>query len=240
MAKTPRVATAAWRQGFQDTKQAHHRISFFYGVDVVMGAIGSSLGAVVVPQNAHVWEQVLYPVVGGLIGVLVGVVLIFLIFTAVSATRQSITNMVTVAVQNTVAVQSNVAVTLQFPTPVVIVNPKEGVGRLQYLLERGTELEPDLSPTGIQKHNWGQMEYWTQQWLDRVTKHVWLYLPDHASYILNDTDLHLDSQVKKYVGWQMPLAVRRVVFEHRLTKLRQVCAQIPGLRTEDSQASGGE
>ena len=79
------------------------------------------------------------------------------------------------------------------------------------------------------------MEYWTQKWLDYVTKDVWEFLPSQATYIISDEGFQIRNEILKYVGWQNELAVRRVVFDRRLGRLRQVCSQIPELHMVDFQ-----
>lgn len=236
MAKTRPVSV--WRQGWQATKQAHHGIAFFYGVEVMMALLGGAFGLLAIPSGASRLDQALYPAIGTVIGIAVGILLLFLFFTVVASVRQNIGTMVTNIVTQ-VTIQNMTTVVLPYTTPVVVSDAEKGISALRYLLERGTELEPDLSPTGVHRHGWGQMEYWTQQWLDYVTKDVWLFLPTQAAYIVSDEGLHIQNEMLKYMGWQAPLAVRRVVFERRLGRLRQVCSQIQELHKTDSQKKEG-
>lgn len=232
------IPMSAWREGWEATRQAHHRITFFYGVDVMMGALGGFVGTLALPAEPSLLQQALYPAVGTVIGVVVSVFILFLVFSGAAYVRRRMTIMVTNIVTH-VSIQNNVTVASPYLTPVILSDAEQGISALRYLLNRGTELEPDVSPTGVHRWGWGQMEYWTQQWLDRVAEGVWQYIPDQATYIMSDEGLQLRDEVLKYEGWQSPLAVRRVVFDRRLGRLRQVCSQIPKLHMADSEPEEG-
>ena len=225
----------SWRAGWEATKQAHHRILFFYGIEVVIAALGGIVGALVVPSNPSTLEQALYPGIGTVVGVVSGVLHMFLVFTGATFVRQRMTSMVTTIVKQTID-----PVISPYPIPVVLPNANQGIPELKYLLKRGTELEPDVSPTGVDHWGWAQLEYWTQQWLNHVAESVWQYIPDHAAYITSDEGIRIQDEIPRYTGWQMSLAVRRVVFDHWLGRLRQVCSHIPELHTPDSLTGEGE
>ena len=223
-----------WRAGWEAFLRAHHGITFFWGIDVVMAIGGGFLGDLRVPANASILEQAVSPAVGTVLGIIAGVLLIFLMLTLAAAVRQGITVMVTNIVTQT-SIQNNVIVAPAYPTPVVMSDMGEGLCAFRYLLKRGAELEPDVSPTGEHQWGWPQLEYWTQKWLDYVANDVWKFMPDQATYIMNDDNLHIQDAVLKYSGWKSYLAVRRVVFDYRFGRLREICSQIPELRREDSQ-----
>ena len=230
---------SAWRAGWEATKQAHHGITFYWGIDMILGGVGGVGGKLLVPKTASSLQQALYPTVGTILGVIVGVLTLFIFFIVVSYIQKRFTVMVTNVV-NQVSVHNNVTLTAPYPTPIVLADVDRGVSTLQYLLKRGAELEPDLSPTGEHRFGWPQLEYWTQSWLDNVSIDVWQYIPQQAAYIMNDEGLQIRNELMKYDGWKYPLATRRVVFSHRFGRLREICSQIPELHRVDSQTEGDE
>lgn len=199
-----------------------------------MGAVGGIVGSLTLPGNSSPLQQSLYPTVGTVIGLISGVLILFLYFTVLSYIQTKFAIMVKNAV-NQASVHNDVTVKSPYPTPVILSDSEEGIPALRYLLNRGAELEPDLSPSGVSRWGWPQLEYWTQQWLDYVSQDVWRYIPEQASYVMNDEGLRIRDEVLKYVGWQSPLATRRVVFSYRLRRLREICAQVPELLTADPQ-----
>ena len=81
----------------------------------------------------------------------------------------------------------------------------------------------------------GWIEEELQTWINMLQADIWKYLPHQAQYILSDNGFVIEKEVKKYAGWNSILAYRRVVLDRRLVRLREICAQIPELRTGDSQ-----
>lgn len=86
---------SAWRTGWKATKQAHHGITFSWGVDVMMMAFGGIIGELAVPSAPTDLERALYPGIGGVLGFVLGVLLLFLCFTLFAYARQNFTLMAT-------------------------------------------------------------------------------------------------------------------------------------------------
>lgn len=143
------------RAGWEATRHAHHGISFFWGIDVMMAVGGGFLGDLRVPSNASVLEQAVSPAVGTVLGIMSGVLLIFLVLTLAAALRQGVTVMVTNIVTQ-VSIQNNVTVISPYPTPVVVLREEQGIKELRYLIGRGHELELYLQPHG--EYNYPQVE----------------------------------------------------------------------------------
>jgi len=231
---------STWRQGWQATKQAHRGISFFWGIDVMMGAVGGVIGALLVPSQATRLEQALYPSIGTVVGIVIGVLLILLVFAAKAFVRQSMTTLVTNIVTQ-VSVQKSVTIIRPYPMPIEMSDMTKGIPALKYLLHQGMDLEEIFrGAVGDASGLRSNMEEWLQDWLDRLQSDVWEYLPNQAQYILSDEGFEIERDVKKYAGWDATLAYRRAVLDRRLGRLREICSHIPELHMADSPSGEAE
>jgi len=95
MATDDRQHRSAWRVGWASTNRAHHGITFSWGVDVMMMALGGIIGELMVPDAPTALERASYPGVGGVLGFVLGVILIFSFFTVFAYARQNFIHMVT-------------------------------------------------------------------------------------------------------------------------------------------------
>lgn len=117
-----------------------------------------------------------------------------------------------------------------FPTPVEVIDVDgKAIENLRYLLSRGTELQAVLTPDGLAESGFDQLDTWLQRWLNYREADVSRYLPGQAGYLSDDEGLNVSVEVYKYSGWNANLAARRVVFDRRLHRFREVCAHIPGI-----------
>ena len=65
-------------RAWSDTKSSLHKIYFFWLVEVIATGLGVFIGTVLTPEDSSSVVSAIYPVSGGIIGVLVGFFLIFI------------------------------------------------------------------------------------------------------------------------------------------------------------------
>ncbi len=206
----------------------------------MMGAVGGIVGALLLPSQATGLEQALYPSIGTVVGIGIGVLFIFLMFVVKAFVRHGITTMVTDIVTQ-VSVQNSATAIRPYPMPIDVSDMKEGIPALRYLLQRGMKLERSIrGRIGYASSPGSPKEVWLQDWLDDLQSDVWKYLPNQAQYVLSDEGFVIEKEARKYVGWDASLAYRRVVLDRRLGRLREVCSYIPELHMADSPSGEAE
>lgn len=79
---------SSFRRALADTLQAHHGVRFYWIVDVLAGLSGTMLGTLATPENADRLQTAFYPALGGLIGLITAVVILFLFNLVAAPYRQ--------------------------------------------------------------------------------------------------------------------------------------------------------
>jgi len=72
------VCWLTFNRAWSDTKGSIHKIYFFWLVEVIATGLGVFVGTIITPQDSSNIVSAAYPVLGGVIGVLVGFSLIFI------------------------------------------------------------------------------------------------------------------------------------------------------------------
>ncbi len=206
----------------------------------MMAAVGGVVGTLLLPSQATHLEQALYPGIGTVLGIVIGVLLIFLVFVAKASLRQGMTTLVTNIVTQ-VSATNSVTTIRPYPIPIAVVNMKTGIPALRELLQRGGKLERTIrGRIGYASSPGSKREVFLQDWLDDLQSDVWEYLPNQAQYVLSDEGLEIKKEAQRYAGWDATLAYRRVILDRRLGRLREVCSHVPELRMADSPSGEAE
>jgi hypothetical protein len=75
------VKESVWQRAWKDTKGFRNSDRFFWGWEVigaaVAGVIGGMIGAWITPENSDKFWQYLYPAIGGVIGIVSGLGIVF-------------------------------------------------------------------------------------------------------------------------------------------------------------------
>lgn len=73
---------SVWRRAWRDTERFRHTAGSFWGLEIVgasvLGLGGGYFGFLLTPMNATPTQSFLYPAIGGVVGVIVGLAIVFL------------------------------------------------------------------------------------------------------------------------------------------------------------------
>lgn len=194
---------------------------FFYGVEVVMAAIGTGVGALAIPSNPSALEQVVYPGIGTLAGVLVGVVLLWLFFTGKESVHQGVTNIVTNIV-NQVSVHNSVTVNL--PTTIYTGEAlTKRVEKIDEHIERLDKIRWDVHPA-TRLNDVADASLRINRYMDWIQDWASESMPEYVDILTPDSGPMTNAEQMRFAPWIPENGKLMVMIDRQLTKLRQTKA----------------